>query len=53
MLFVLEDGFMTIRKTSEKWNLTMRRVQKMYSDGKIEGVQRFGRFWTIPGDAKN
>ncbi len=46
------DGFMTIRETAEKWNLTTRRVQKMCSDGKIEGVQRFGNFWAIPADAK-
>ena len=46
------EGFMTIKETAEKWNLTERRVQKMCSDGKIEGVQKFGNAWVIPEYAK-
>ncbi|MCR5459248.1 MAG: DNA-binding protein [Acetatifactor sp.] len=46
------EGYMTIKETAEQWNLTIRRVQKMYADGKIEGVQKFGIAWVIPCDAK-
>lgn len=46
------EGFMTIKETAEKWDLTERRVQKMCSDGRIEGVQKFGSAWVIPADAK-
>ena len=46
------EAFMTIRETAEKWNLTTRRVQKMCSDGQIEGVQRFGNAWAVPVDAE-
>lgn len=45
------DDFMTIKETAEKWNLTERRVQKMCSDGRIEGVQKFGCAWAIPRNA--
>ncbi len=46
------EGYMTIKETAEQWSLTERRVQKMCSDGKIEGVQKFGNAWVIPADAK-
>lgn len=45
------DDYMTIKETAEKWNLTERRVQKMCSDGRIEGVQKFGCAWAIPRNA--
>ena len=45
------EGFMTIKETAAQWNLTERRVQKMCSDGLIEGVQRFGNSWAIPRGA--
>ena len=46
------DGFMTVKETAERWRLTERRVQKMCSDGKIEGVQKFGSAWVIPEEAE-
>jgi hypothetical protein len=57
MLFSMEvdkimDAFMTIKETASLWNLTERRVQKMCSDGLIEGVQKFGNSWAIPSEAK-
>ena len=46
------DGFMTIKETAEKWGLCERRVQKMCAEGRIEGVEKFGKAWVIPVDAK-
>ena len=45
------NEYLTIKETAEKWKLTTRRVQKMCSDGKIEGAIKFGRDWAIPKDA--
>jgi hypothetical protein len=45
------NDYLTIKETAEKWELTPRRVQKMCSDGKIEGAVKFGRDWAIPKDA--
>ncbi len=46
------DGFMTVKETAVRWGLTERRVQKMCSDGQIEGIQKFGNAWVIPKNAK-
>ena len=44
--------YMTIKETSEKWNITARRIQVLCSEGRIEGAVRFGRAWAIPITAK-
>ena len=49
-MFMMND-YLTIKETAEKWELTPRRVQKMCSDGRIEGAIKFGRDWAIPKDA--
>lgn len=46
------DDYLTIKEIAEKWELTTRRVQKMCSDGKIQGASKFGRDWAIPKDAE-
>lgn len=46
------EGYLTIKEIAEKWNLTVRRVQKMCSDGRIPGASKFGRDWAIPQDAE-
>ena len=45
-------NYMSVKEASEKWELTNRMVQKMCSDGKIEGVIKFGKSWAIPEDAE-
>ena len=43
---------MTIKEAAEKWGISVRRVQAICHDGKVEGIIRFGREWAIPKDAK-
>lgn len=43
--------FMTIKEVAEKWNLSVRRVQTICNEGKIEGAMKFGNTWAIPKDA--
>lgn len=45
-------GYVTVQQIAEKWNVTPRTVQSMCSDGRIQGVTKFGRSWVIPEDAK-
>lgn len=45
------DGYLTIKEVADKWGISTRRVQKMCSEGMIEGVTKFGRVWVIPEDA--
>ena len=46
------DDYLTIKEIAEKWGLTVRRVQKMCSDGKIPGASKFGRDWASPRNAE-
>ena len=46
------NDYLTIKEVAEKWETSTRWVQKMCSDGRIEGVVRFGRAWAIPKKAK-
>ena len=41
------NEFMTIKEAAVSWNITQRRVQKLCADGRIQGVQRFGKSWAI------
>lgn len=44
--------YMTIKEAAEKWGLSVRRVQAICNEGKVEGIIRFGREWAIPKEAK-
>ena len=45
-------GYLSIRETSYKWGVSERRVNQYVTDGRIPGVERFGRSWAIPENAK-
>ncbi len=44
-------GYLSIRETSYKWGVFERRINQHVTDGRIPGVERFGRSWAIPSDA--
>ena len=46
------EGYLTIKEVAEKWCVTRRRVQTLCSQGKIDGVTRFGNVWAIPVDKR-
>ena len=48
----MTKDYLTIQQTAEKWNLRVRRVQRMCYDGEIPGVFKIGRSWAIPADAE-
>ena len=43
---------MTVKEASEKWGVSVRWVQTLCNDGKIEGTMKFGKVWAIPVDAE-
>lgn len=45
-------GYMTIKETAEKWGVSVRWVQTLCSQEKIEGALKFGIQWAIPNDAE-
>ena len=42
----------SVKEASERWNISERWIQKLCEEGRIEGVQRFGRSWMIPKEAQ-
>jgi DNA adenine methylase len=44
--------YMTIKDASDKWGLSVRRIQTLCREEKIYGVQRFGGAWAIPNNAE-
>ena len=45
-------GYLSVREISYKWNVSERWVSKLAQDGRIPGVERFGRSWAIPENAE-
>lgn len=44
--------YITIREASDKWGLSMRRVQTLCSEEQIDGAIRFSGVWAIPSIAE-
>ena len=44
--------YMTAQEAAEKWNVSLRRVQRLCKENRIEGVLNINRVWLIPKDAK-
>ena len=42
----------TVEEMAEEWNLTIRRVQILCKEGRLEGAVKKGHQWLIPSDAK-
>lgn len=44
--------YLKIEQVAKKWDISVRRVQLLCAEGKIEGAVRFGRAWMIPKNSK-
>ena len=44
--------YITVKEAAGKWGITERRIQRLCEEGRIDGLQRFGRSWMIPEDAR-
>ena len=44
--------YLSIRQTSEKWGISVRRIQVLCSENRIPGAMKIGSYWAIPADAK-
>lgn len=44
--------FISAKEAADKWGVSLRWVQKLCDEKRIDGVQRFGRSYMIPKDAK-
>ena len=44
--------YLTTVEMSEKWNITLRRIGVLCSEGRIDGVIKKGKTWLIPADSE-
>ena len=44
--------YLSIRQISEKWGISVRRIQVLCSEGRISGATKIGFYWAIPADAE-
>ncbi len=40
--------YMTAQEAAEKWNVSLRWVQRLCKEHRIEGVMNINRVWLIP-----
>lgn len=45
-------GYLSIRQTSEKWNLSARWINDLCKAGRIPRAIKIGSYWAIPEDAQ-
>lgn len=44
--------YLSIRQTSEKWGISVRRIQVLCANNRIPGAFRIGYSWAIPSNAE-
>ena len=44
--------YMTAQEAAEKWEVSLRWVQRLCKENRIEGAKNINRVWLIPKNAK-
>jgi len=44
--------YMTAQEAAERWKISVRRVQRLCKENRIEGVLNVSRVWLIPQSAE-
>ena len=44
--------YLSISQVSDKWGLSVRRIQTLCMTGRIPGATKIGSYWAIPADAE-
>ena len=42
------NGYVTAEELAARWKVSLRQVQLLCKNGKIEGAAKFGNTWAIP-----
>lgn len=45
-------GYLSIKQTSKKWNLSARWINDLCIEGRIPGAIKIGSYWAIPENAE-
>lgn len=46
------NGYITAQEAADKWGVTVRQVQILCKENRIQGATRMSRIWVIPEDAE-
>ena len=46
------NGYMTAQEAADKWGITVRQVQILCKNNRIDGATMLSRIWIIPEDAE-
>jgi len=55
VLYIVERSnmeYLSIKQTSDKWGISVRRIQVLCSEDRIPGATKIGSYWAIPADAE-
>ena len=44
--------YLSVKETAQKWNVSVRRIQALCKQGRIEGVEKEGNAYIIPNSSK-
>lgn len=44
--------YMTAQEAAQKWNVSLRWVQRLCKENRIKGVMQINRVWLIPNNAQ-
>lgn len=44
--------YMTAQEAAQKWNVSLRWVQRLCKENRIDGTMNVNRVWLIPQDTK-
>jgi excisionase family DNA binding protein len=48
---LLVNGYVRPEEIAKRWNVSVRQIQILCKNGKINGAVKFGTLWAIPEDA--
>ena len=43
-------GYLSVKEVARKWNISVRWVNQYIQEGRVPGVEQFGKSWAIPED---
>lgn len=46
------NGYITAKEAAEKWGITVRQVQLLCKNNRIDGATMLSRIWIIPENAE-
>ena len=46
------NGYITTQEAAQKWNISVRQVQILCKNNRIEGAMQINRIWLIPTNVR-